>query len=347
MWRLVLLLAVLFAAPTAVVSQDTAGQLQIHFLDVGQGDAVVIRAPTGQHVVIDAGPDDSIVNQLIRLEVDTVALFIASHNHADHIGGAVALLRNFPVRLFMDNGVPHTTLTYRNLLETLSALAVPLLEPERRVIGLGEAVLEILPPIGDPALGHNDNSIGVLLRFGEFRASFTGDAEARLWRYWLDEMPEALSSVHVHKASHHGSRAGDTAEALAFLRPELVVVSAGRENPFGHPHQEAMALYRSVGATTLITAEHGTITVRARASGLFDVLTERLVADRVVECVDLNRASLVQLQEIIHIGPERAEQIVAWRERQPFSSVDQLARVDGIGPARLAAIRVQGLVCAR
>src|SRR5690606_19895419 len=141
---------------------------------------------------IDAGPGSDVVAQLRELGVDTIHLFIASHNHADHIGGAAAVLRAFPVRFFMDNGVPHTTAAYRNMLEAVAALDIPLLEPERRSIELGDVALEILPPPGDPELDHNDNSIGVALAYGEFRAMFAGDAEDHLWLHWLMHIPDAI-----------------------------------------------------------------------------------------------------------------------------------------------------------
>lgn len=253
------------------VSEEHPHPFRIHFLDVGQGDAVLIQAPTGQNVLIDAGPGVGVVDQLRALGVEGLELFIASHNHADHIGGAAAVLRAFPVGYFMDNGIIHTTATYERLLQAVLEMDVPLLEPERRTIGVGEGVLEILPSPGAPALGHNDNSLGVILRFGEFRAIFPGDAEPRLWRFWLDTSPEVLSPVQLHKASHHGSRNGDVEAAMERLRPEVVVVSAGRDNRYGHPHPEAVALYRGVGARVMITGDCGTITVLAARNGSFDV----------------------------------------------------------------------------
>lgn len=274
MTRQVVLLGLLIAAlhGTLFSQDDPARPLHIHYLDMGQGDAIVIAAPTGQHVLVDAGPGRGIVDHLKRLEVDTIDLFIASHNHADHIGGAAAVIQNFPIRFFMDNGVAHTTVTYRNLMETLLEAEVPLLEPEHRTIDLGRVTLEILPPPGDPELGHNDNSIGVVLRYGRFRATFMGDAGPTLWDQWLEQFPSSLTAVHVHKASHHGSRLGDTPQALALLAPELVIVSAGRDNQYGHPHTEAVQLYKGTGAQILSTAEHGTITVAAGHDGSYSVL---------------------------------------------------------------------------
>ena len=259
----------LLSAPAA--PQEGADAITVTFFDVGQADAALIAFPDGQRVLIDSGRGPAVVDHLRAAGVDTIDLFITSHNHADHIGGAAAVLRAFPVRFYMDNGVDHTTLTYLSLLETLVELEVPVLAPERRTVGLGDAFLEILPPPGDPALGQNDNSVGVMLHFGEFRAFFGGDAEERLWSYWLEHHGDRLDEVQVLKASHHGSRNGDTRVALERLSPRLVVVSAGKENPYGHPHPEALARYARVGAEVLVVAEVGTVTVAGTADGRFTV----------------------------------------------------------------------------
>jgi len=246
--------------------------LLIHFLDVGQGDAVLIEGPTGERVLIDTGPGQGVVDALARLGVDSLDLMILSHNHADHIGGATAVLNAIPVRHVMENGVPHTTVTYRTLLATLIELDIPVLEPERRTISLGAATLEILPPPGDESLGHNDNSIGVLLRHGAFSATFAGDAERALWEHWIEEFPDLIVPVQLHKASHHGSRNGDTPEALALLVPELVVVSASAGNSYGHPHPEALQRYQAVDAEVLLTSEEGTISILAFQAGRWERL---------------------------------------------------------------------------
>jgi competence protein ComEC len=260
--------------PGNEVPGTAADPFLIHILDVGQGGAVLLQAPTGQNVLIDAGRGARVVESLRGLGVEALDLLVASHNHADHIGGAPAVLRAFPVGLFMDNGIVHTTATYERLLDALEEADVPLLEPERRTVALGDGALEFLPPRGDPALGHNDNSLGVVLEWGAFRATFPGDAESSLWGFWVEGFPDLLVPVRVHLASHHGSRNGDTFEALSRLRPDLVVVSAGRGNRYGHPHAEALELYSTVGARVLTTADCGTITVKAARDGTFAVTAE-------------------------------------------------------------------------
>lgn len=325
--------------------------LRVHFIDVGQGDAVLIQSPSGQNVVYDAGEHPTRVRDyLTGLGVSNLGAAIASHNHADHIGGLVEVVKHFRPRFYMDNGVPTTTQTYARLQEAVAVVGSQLLEPTARRITLGEAALTIVPPPGIPDWDQNDNSIGVVLDYGAFRLSLAGDAEPREWAWWRTHAPDWLRPVHVHKASHHGSMNGDTAEGVSMLAPKLVVIGVGIGNTYGHPDQAALQLYANA-AQVFRTDHHGTVIVEAQASGGYSVSVERGEGAKPLpppqSCVDINRAGLVELQETIHIGPERAQQIIDLRRVQPFRSVDDLIRVDGIGPARLADIKAQGKACVR
>jgi competence protein ComEC len=271
--------APLEASPPSALPWPSPGgateDLWIHILDVGQGDALLIQEPMGRQVLVDAGPSARVVEGLRALCVDTLDLFIASHNHADHIGGAAAVLDAFPVRFYLDNGVAHTTVTYQRTLEALARRDTPLLEPDRRALEIGSLTLEIFPPSGDPDWGHNANSIGIRLERGDFSAFFAGDAEEPLWSFWMNRFPEAFLPVDLLKGSHHGSRNGDTAEALGRLRPRRVVISAGRDNAYGHPHPEALDRYRALGAEIHSTAEEGTLHIRVPREGSPEVFSSR------------------------------------------------------------------------
>jgi len=262
-------------SPSAAPSAKEPDGLWIHVLDVGQGDAILIEEPQGRRVLLDAGPSARVVDLLRELCVDTLDLFVTSHNHADHIGGAAAVLEAFPVRFYLDNGVPHTTVTYQRTLEALARRDVPLLEAERRSLEVGAITLEIFPPPGDLELGHNANSLGVRLHMGDFAALFAGDAEEPLWGFWMDRFPEAFSPVDLLKGSHHGSRNGDVEGVLAQLRPPHVVISAGRGNSYGHPHAEALARYRAVGAQIHTTAESGSLHLRVSSEGILEFFASR------------------------------------------------------------------------
>ncbi len=344
------------AALAISVLAAVAAALELHFVDVGQGDAVVIVAPDGRAVVYDGGPAaDTLYTYLRRVGIEQVVLVIASHAHADHIGGLPAVIDAYVPAFVLDNGVPHTTRAFERYLHAVERSGAQLLTPERRTITLGEVRLHVLPSPGRPEWGHNDNSVGLVVEYGAFRATLTGDAEAQLFEWWLATVPEMLVDVQVHKASHHGSDEGDTRAALIGLRPELVVVSARAGNRYGHPHESALARYAEVGAALLRTDLHGTVRIEVEEDGSYRVTTERSAPAPTAEparaaasapsaCIDLNEAGLAALELIVHIGHERAAAIAGLR---PFTTVEQRSRVDGIGPARLRDIVEQGLACVR
>jgi competence protein ComEC len=251
---------------------DSVSVFELHILDVGQGDAILMRVPDGRAVLVDGGEDrDAALAHLQRLGVEALELVVASHNHADHIGGLIRVFEEIPVRFYMDNGIAHDTRTYERLLLAVEASGAQLLTPEPREIRLGPLTLRIFPPSGRVSWGQNDNSVGVLAEVPGFRAFMGGDAEPRQWDAWLRGLAEGtlgvsldgFEGVQVLKASHHGSRNGDTAAGLQWLRPEVVVISLARENRYGHPHEEALARYREAGVEcVLTTAELGTVSFR-------------------------------------------------------------------------------------
>lgn len=252
---------------------------RVHFFDVGQGDAILIQSPSGQNAVYDGGPNGaSLLARVNQLKVGKIDLVIASHNHADHISGLAGVLERFRPRFYMDNGIPATTLTYQGVLLAGQRAGSQLLEPTARRLSMGDVVLQVLPPPGNPGWEQNDNSIGIIVEYGEFRLSLAGDAQQREWAWWLASHSNLLRAVHVHKASHHGSRNGDSGGAIERLAPKTVIVGVGATNAYGHPDPEALLLYRN--ATVYRTDLHGTVVVEADRSGRYTVLTERGQAPR-------------------------------------------------------------------
>lgn len=270
--RRLVLLAVLSVPLLVAGAQD----LELHFIDVGQGDAVLVRAPTGQSVLYDGGRGPAAVSRhLDAVGVEHLDLVVASHADADHIGGLAEVVARLRPGYFMDNGVPHTTDAYARLLDAVADAGSAYLEPTARTVTLGDVTLHVLPPPGDPGAGQNDNSVGLLVAYGDFRAALTGDAEAGQFGWWDRHHPELLTEVHVYKSSHHGSRDGDTPLSVDRFRPEVVVIGVGADNPYEHPSEWARRLYDAVGADVLRTDLHGTITVRAAPDGTYAVATER------------------------------------------------------------------------
>jgi competence protein ComEC len=256
-----------------------AQNLEILFFDVGQGDAVLITAPdsaggTGRarRVLIDAGASRTAVHfELARRGVDTLDLVVASHNHADHIGGMEAVLRGRVVRFYMDNGVPHNISPYRRAVNALQSRGVQYLQASSRTITLGSARLRVLAPPGFPD-EQNDNSVGLMLEFGGFRALFTGDSEHAELAHWLAN--DSVPRVMVVKAAHHGSWNGTSAAWAAATRPGVVVVSVGARNSYGHPAASALAQWTAVGARVYRTDSDGAILITVRPDGAFSVVRQ-------------------------------------------------------------------------
>lgn len=251
-----------------LAGQLSAQQLEIRFLDVGQGDATLIREG-GKTVLIDAGGGATIANYLRQLHVDTIDLVVASHNHSDHIGGMTTVLGTAFVRFYMDNGIAHTTATYRNTMQAVQARGVQYIQATDRAITLGEAVLHVLPPVSSE--DQNNGSVGVLIEYGSFHALFTGDSEQEELASWLST--GAIGRVNVLKAAHHGSTNGESCDWVNTTRPQVAVISVGRGNSYGHPAASVIADWEQAGARVYRTDRDGSVVVIANTDGSFVVTT--------------------------------------------------------------------------
>jgi beta-lactamase superfamily II metal-dependent hydrolase len=263
-----LLLLVLPSAHSGGAGEDAA---EIIFLDVGQGDAAIVRSPEGKVALVDSGRDAEILESLSRHGIESVDIAIASHPHADHIGGLEAVLRSMPVGYYMDNGIPHTTATYSNLMRTLQNSGITYIEATVRTLSLGSVSLSVLPPPAVDGDNLNNGSIGLLVTYGSFKALLTGDSEIEELNHFLSlGVPE----VTVLKAAHHGSRDAVSPAWLSATKPDVVVISCGRENQYGYPNSWALRYYETVASEVYRTDLDGDVMIRVLPDGSFDVSTQ-------------------------------------------------------------------------
>lgn len=347
------------ALPVPVGGRGPSGRTAaIVFLDVGQGDSILVRSPEGKAALIDAGPHRDLAASLLRREgVRSLDLVIVSHHHADHYSGMEDVLREFPPRVFLASGSAHTTEHYRKLLRAVRDQGLTAIRPEAtpRRIELGSVVLTVLPqPPEDPA-DENDNSVGIRVDYGGFSALLPGDAGHSERRWWERHAPELCAGCTVLKLAHHGSRDGTDAPWLDLVRPELAVASLGQDNEYGHPHPEALALLAGRGIPLLRTDRDGTVTIESDGRTWWVAGPATAVAPRGPPPgndpprssggvrvnprparINLNTATEPELEALPGIGPVLARRIIAGR---PYGSVDELARVREIGPKRLEEIR--------
>lgn len=250
-----------------------AQTLELRFFDVDQGDAALIVTPEGKTVLVDAGPGAaSVVSHLRSHHYDTLDLVVASHAHSDHIGGMAEVLGATAVRFYLDNGIPHTTATYRQTMQAVEASGAQYLQATARTITVGSARVRVLPP-PSRQVDQNDGSVGILLEFGEFRALLTGDSEQYELQYWLQH--DSIPRVTVVKVAHHGSPNGTSAAWILATRPQVAVISVGAGNSYGHPSPQVVEAWERGGARVYRTDRDGSVIVQARRDGGYVVLNER------------------------------------------------------------------------
>lgn len=264
--------------PSAAGKTDSAqakdGALEVKVLDVGQGDAILIR--TAEEVIfIDTGDVDEhpkLEAALKKENIKTVDKLIITHPHADHLGGASVIFKNCEVKAVYDNGEPTTTKLYRDYLKTIKAKGIPykaLVDGD--VLDFGGGVsFRVLGPTaqmvkeggkknGKPNL--NINSIVGRLEYGDFTMLFTGDAEKETEKAVLSHHSAAEIKSLVLKAPHHGSKTSSTAAFLKAAAPEAVAISCGAGNEYGHPHKEVLERYKKFNIKVYRTDQGGTIAV--------------------------------------------------------------------------------------
>jgi beta-lactamase superfamily II metal-dependent hydrolase len=257
-----LLLGTLTAADTPAVA--------ITFLNVGQGDATLIQSPDGKRALVDAGRATwGVLERLEVMGVDTLDLVVATHADMDHIGGLDGVLYEVPIRSYLDNGRPHTTAEYRELMDMVEWSGVPYVAATAQTIPLGDVSLRVLPPWPE-ARDQNNASVGLVVEFGAFRMLLTGDAEREELGYFLRL---GVPTVAVLKAGHHGALNAVTPGWVQATKPRVVVVSVGAGNAYGHPDPMALRYYAHYAEAIYRTDRDGEILVTGRQDGSFDVTT--------------------------------------------------------------------------
>lgn len=243
-----------------------AGNVTVSFLDIGQGDAILIRSPEGKVALVDAGPSKDTLDVLKDEGVENIDIVIASHHHSDHIGGMANVIKKYKPKVYVDSGSSHTTGTYKKVLEAANQAGCQLVQPKKdseRKIGLGSVVLRLFPRPPEDARNENNNSVGVRLECDDFSVLLTGDSEESERDWWTEHAKNLLSGVCVLKAAHHGSRNGTNAAWLELTKPELVVISCGKDNKYGHPHEETLQLLKQLNVPFKRTDTDGTISVES------------------------------------------------------------------------------------
>lgn len=244
------------------------GVLKVDFLDIGQGDAIFIEAPNGVQMLVDGGPDSSVLRELskvMRFSDRTIDVILATHPDKDHVAGLPLVLENYRVSNFIDSVADSDTNIYSELENRANEE-----EGMKHYYGMRGMIItldkkagvyfEIFYPNQDEMklTDTNDLSIVGKLVYGKTSFMLTGDAP-KLAESMLVSTDGNLLQSTVLKAGHHGSRTSSSKVFLEAVKPDYGIISAGKGNSYGHPHKETLENLKSENIKILSTIDEGTI----------------------------------------------------------------------------------------
>ena len=244
--------------------------LEVNFFDVGQGDAIFIETPQGRQILIDGGPDSTILEKLgqeMPFYDRTIDLVILSHPEEDHLSGLIGVLKRYKVENILWTGVLHTAPEYdewKRLIET-EGTKIQIAKAGQKIFWSKnpENFIEILYPFenlaGQDFKDVNDTSLVSRLVFGGKSFLFPGDIFEKAEGEILNR--GATIDSDVLKVAHHGSKTSSSPQFLAEVSPEIAVISLSKDNKYGHPHQETLEKLKNYGIRILRTDQDGDIKI--------------------------------------------------------------------------------------
>ncbi len=265
-----LLLALNILAWIVVFDLSKIQPLEVVFFDVGQGDSIFIETPEKQQILIDGGPGSAILEKLgkeMPFYDNTLDLIILTHPEKDHLTGLISVLKRYKVENILWTGIKRDTSESkeweRKILEEKANIKIT--QAGQRILWESDShsFMEILYPLenleGQEFEDSNETSIVSRLVFGEKSFLFTGDIRKSEEKALLEQRANLDSDIL--KVSHHGSKTSNSKEFVEKVSPEIAVISLGKENSYGHPHQEVLDILEDYGIKILRTDQNGDIKI--------------------------------------------------------------------------------------
>lgn len=244
------------------------GNLHIHFLDVGQGDSALIVSPSGRQIVIDGGPDFSTLEEVGRRMPffdRSIDLLVLSHPHLDHLAVFPELLRRYRIKSVLLTGVPFVQARYEEMIAMIEQTHPNVIfsDPTKDLDFGDGVILDIIWP--GPDFIHrklsdvNNASTALRVLYKDQSILFTGDMEEAEEKEILQSGADIRSTIL--KIAHHGSKTSTSTGFLLAVDPELAVISAGKDNSYGHPSRSTLERLAHFGIPVRTTADEGTISL--------------------------------------------------------------------------------------
>lgn len=270
------IVAVLVFIPAFWVTFSASSDLEVSFLDVGQGDSTLIKTPSGQNILIDGGADNKVIDRLseeLPWWDKQIDLMILTHPHDDHVGGLVDVIKRYNVKKIVYTGVVHTSPNYLAWLDLIKERKIPLVIIDRpQTIHFGDDCrLEILYPfdslLGQSVSNTNNSSIVAKLIYNQVEFLFSGDAEVEIERELIEA--EVNLQADVFQAGHHGSDTSNSQEFLDKISPQITVIQVGEDNDFGHPSRRVIKRLERKNSQIFRNDLNGTISIVSDGEKLY------------------------------------------------------------------------------
>jgi competence protein ComEC len=272
-----LLFVFFFILTFPCTSLAASNSLEMHFIDVGQGDCAFVQLPSGSNILIDTGSPASapaVVKYLRSLKIEKIDHLILTHPHDDHMGGIFSITDDLKIGRFYDNGLSNFDSTlYGDYLKIVrdDMDRYEILQANESLF-IDKVTLDVMSPLLPPTGNLNNDSIVIKLTYGNIKILFSGDlgilGERRLLNIDADLKSQIL------KIGHHGENDSTSAQFLQKVNPEIAVISVSRINKYARPHQQVLKRLKDAGVKTYRSDVHGNI-VFITDGNSFSVQTEK------------------------------------------------------------------------
>lgn len=338
-----------------VATEEVESELTVHYINVGQADATLFQytdSVDDYTILYDTGDwkSDDVIQYLKDQSIDNIDLIVISHPDADHMGQLSEIVQNYDVEEVWMSGNESSSDVFQRGIETVLTSDAAYDEPRAgEEFSIGPMDIAVLHP-SEITGETNEESLSLLFSYKDIELLFTGDADKDAEKQMLQTNSNIQADI-LH-LGHHGSNTSSNATFIHEVNPKVAIFSAAADSPYGHPHEEVVSLIEEKGIELYGTASHGTIILKTDGR-TYEIHTkdeheqkQPTASDETERgnnaCIDINTASLDELDTIIHIGPDRAKELV---DKRPFEKLEQLTVIQGIGSSHLNDIKKEKIAC--